>query len=153
VQLFNFVRADLASHRLDEISTVGVPSDGTNESPAYPRSLLLINPLFSAYELNSVNVAAQDSIPIPESLDLDAWIVPPPREFTVPDAATEDDTQGGERRSAKKKVKSSKGKGKGKEKEKEKGPKATTHDPQTDLIPSLGPSETEEDRAEREKVS
>jgi len=149
VQLFNFVRADLASHRLEGVSTVGVPSDETNESPAYPRSLLLINPLSSAYELNSVNIAAQDSIPVPESLDLDAWIVPPPREFTVPDAGTEDDTQGGERRSAKKKVKSSKGKGKSKEK----GPKATTHDPQTDLIPSLGPSETEEDRAEREKVS
>ena len=151
MQLFNFVRADLASHRLEGISAVGVPSDETTESPAYPRSLLLINPLFSAYELNSVNIAAQDCIPIPESLDLDAWIVPPPREFTVPDAVTEDDTQGGERRSAKKKIKSSKGKGKGKEKEK--GPKTTIHDPQTDLIPSLGPSETEEDRAEREKVS
>jgi AP-3 complex subunit delta-1 len=148
VQLFNFVRADLASHRLEGASTIGVPSNETNESPAYPRSLLLINPLFSAYELNSVNIAAQDSIPVPESLELDAWIVPPPREFTQ-DAVTEDDTQGGERRSAKKKVKSSKGKGK----EKEKGPKATTYDPQTDLIPSLGPSETEEDRAEREKVS
>jgi AP-3 complex subunit delta-1 len=148
VQLFNFIRADLASHRPEEISTVGVSSDEAKQGPAYPRSLLLINPLFSAYELNSVNIAAQESIPVPESLDLDAWIVPPPREFTVPDAVAEDDTQGGERRSAKKKVKS-KGKGKGKEK----GPKATTHDPQTDLIPSLGPSETEEDRAEREKVS
>ena len=148
MQLFNFIRADLASHRPEEISTVGVSSDEAKQGPAYPRSLLLINPLFSAYELNSVNVAAQESIPVPESLDLDAWIVPPPREFTIPDAATEDDTQGGERRSAKKKVKS-KGKGKGKEK----APKAATHDPQTDLIPSLGPSETEEDKAEREKVS
>jgi len=148
VQLFNFIRADLASHRPEEVSTVGVPSDETNQTPAYPRSLLLIDPLSSAYELNFVNIAAQDSIPVPESLDLDAWIVPPPREFTVPDAVTEDDTQGGERRSAKKKVKS-KGKGKGKEK----GPKTTTHDPQTVPIPSLGPSETEEDRAEREKVS
>jgi len=150
VQLFNFIRADLASHRPEEVSTVGVPSDETNQSPAYPRSLLLINPLSSAYELSSVNIAAQDSIPVPESLDLDAWIVPPPREFTVPDTVTEDDTQGGERRSAKKKVKS---KGKGKGKEKEKGPKATTRDPQIVLIPSLAPSETEEDRAEHEKVS
>lgn len=149
MQLFNFIRADLASHRPPEADlTASSQVDETNLNPTYPKSLLLINPLFSAYELNSVNLAAQDSIPVPESVDLDAWIVPPPREFTEPDAAATDDTQTGERRAAKKKLKS-KAKGKGKER----GSNADTHGPQTDLIPSLGPSETEEERAEREKAS
>ena len=124
------------------------PVDEANRNPVYPKSLLLVNPLFSVYELNTVNDAAQDCVPVPESLDLDAWIVPPPREFTQPDAAATDDTQTGEGRASKKKLKS-KGKGKGKER----GSKAETHGPQTDLIPSLGPSETEEERAEREKAS
>lgn len=128
--------------------TASSPVDEINQNPTYPKSLLLINPLFSAYELNSVNLAAQDSIPVPESIDLDAWIVPPPREFTEPDAAATDDTQTGERRAAKKKPKS-KVKGKGKER----GPKAETHGLPTDLIPSLGPPEMEEETAEREKAS
>jgi AP-3 complex subunit delta-1 len=148
VQLFKFIRADLASRRLEEDSTTSLPVDETNQSPAYPKSLLLIDPLFSVYELNSVNIAAQDSIPVPEFLDLDAWIVPPPREFTLPDAAVPDDTQSGEQRPIKKKLKS-KGKGKGKEK----GSEVGTQGPPTDPIPSLGRSETEEDRVEREKAS
>jgi len=146
VQLFNFIRADLASRRLEEDSTTSLPVDETNQNPAYPKSLLLIDPLFSVYELNSVNIAAQDSIPVPEFLDLDAWIVPPPREFTLPDPAVPDDTQSGEQRPIKKKLKS-KGKGKGKEK----GSEVGTQGPPTDPIPSLGRSETEEDRVEREK--
>ena len=148
VQLFNFIRADLASRRLEEDSTTSLPVDETNQNPAYPKSLLLIDPLFSIYELNSVNIAAQDSIPVPEFLDLDAWIVPPPREFTLPDAAVPDDAQSGEQRPIKKKLKS-KGKGKGKEK----GSEVGTQGPPTDPIPSLGRSETEEDRVEREKAS
>ena len=150
MQLFNFIRADLTSHRLPEADlTASFQVDETNQNPTYPKSLLLINPLFSAYELNSVNLAAQDSIPVPESIDLDAWIIPPPREFTEPDAAATDDTQTGERRVAKKKPKS-KAKGKGKERG---SSKAETHGAQTGLIPSLGPSETEEERAEHEKAS
>jgi AP-3 complex subunit delta-1 len=148
VQLFSFIRADLASHRPEEDLAVDLPVDETNQNPAYPKSLLLINPLFSAYELNSVNIVAQDSVPVPESLDLDAWIVPPPREFTQPDAAVADDAQGGEGRLIKKKLK-----GKGKGKGKEKSSRAPAHGPQTDPNPSLGHSETEEDRVEREKVS
>jgi len=46
----------------------------------FPKSLYLIQPLFSAYELNPVASHAQTSVPIPDGLDLDAWIVPPPRE-------------------------------------------------------------------------
>jgi len=45
-----------------------------------------------AYDLNPVNPAAQASIPPPDDIDLDAWIVPPPRDVVpeppadVPDA-------------------------------------------------------------------
>lgn len=124
----------------------GLSLDETSQNPAFPKSLLLINPLFSVYELNSVNVAAQESIPVPESLDLDVWIVPPPREFTLSDAAAADETQGVEPPSGKKKLK-----GKGKGKGKQRGPKAAAT--QSELIPSAGPSETEEDRVEREKAS
>jgi AP-3 complex subunit delta-1 len=133
VQLFNFIRSDLASHRPPGPDlTASLPVDEPNQNPAYPKSLLLINPLFSVYELNSVNVAAQESIPVPESLDLDAWIVPPPREFTLSDATATDDTQTGEHHATKKKLKS-KGKGKGKD-------RGSKTEAQGDLIPSLGPS-------------
>lgn len=148
MQLFKFIRADLASFRPEDESTASPPANETSQNPTYPKSLLLINPLFSAYELNSVNTAAQDSIPVPEDLDLDAWIVPPPREFTVPEAAPVDDTQEGERSSTKKKLK-----GKGKRKGKEKMSQAAILGPQTEPVPSAGPSETEEDKAEREKAS
>lgn len=148
MQLFKFIRADLASFRPEDESTASPLSNETSQNPTYPKSLLLINPLFSAYELNSVNTAAQDSIPVPESLDLDVWIVPPPREFTMPEAAPADDTQEGERSSTKKKLK-----GKGKRKGKERMSQTATLGPQTDPVPSAGPPETEEDKAEREKAS
>jgi AP-3 complex subunit delta len=148
VQLLTFIRADLASFRPEDDSTTGPPVDETSQNPAYPKSLLLINPLFSAYELNSVNTAAQDSIPVPESLDLDAWIVPPPREYTMPEAVPADYTPEGERPSVKKKLK-----GKGKHKGKEKMSQAATYGSQTEPNPSPGLSETEEDKAELEKAS
>jgi AP-3 complex subunit delta len=152
VQLFTFIRADLASFRPEEGSITSLPIEGTSQNPAHPKSLLLINPLFAAYELNSVNIFAQDSIPVPESLDLDAWIVPPPREFTLHDATAVDGPQGDELPSTKKKAK---GKGKSKGKGKEKAPKPAVVGSQSDLIPSPspGPSETEEDKIEREKAS
>jgi AP-3 complex subunit delta-1 len=50
----------------------------------YPKSLYLIQPLFSSYELNPVASNAQASVPIPDGLDLDAWIVPPPKELVPP---------------------------------------------------------------------
>ncbi|KAI9513115.1 adaptin N terminal region-domain-containing protein [Russula earlei] len=147
VQLFNFIRADLASFSPEQDM---ITDHGTSlsQTPTYPKSLLLINPLFSVYELNSVNVSAQDSIPVPDSLDLDTWIASPPREFTLPDASTVDGTEGDERLSTKKKVK---GKGKGKGKGKEKSSKDAILSSQTDPIPSVGLSETEEERIEREK--
>lgn len=42
--------------------------------------MYLIQPLHGAYELNPVALAAQGSVLIPDGLDLDAWIVPPPKE-------------------------------------------------------------------------
>lgn len=48
--------------------------------PDFPKSLYLIQPLFEAYELNPVALTAQTSVPIPEGLDLDVWIIEPPRE-------------------------------------------------------------------------
>jgi AP-3 complex subunit delta-1 len=148
VQLLTFIRADLASFRPEDGPTTGPPVDETTQNPTYPKSLLLINPLFSTYELNSVNTSAQDCIPVPESLDLDAWIVPPPREYTLPDAVPADYTPEGERPSVKKKLK-----GKGKHKGKEKMSQAATQSSQIERMPSPGPSETEEDKAELEKAS
>jgi len=148
VQLFTFIRADLASFHPEDNSTTDPPVNESSQSPTYPKSLLLINPLFSTYELNSVNTAAQDCIPVPESLDLDAWIVPPPREYTMPDAVPANYTQDGERPSVKRKLK-----GKGKHKGKEKISQAATHSSQSEPIPPPGLSETEEDKAEREKAS
>lgn len=75
MQLLAFVRADLASYHPQP-----GPSAGFAESnePVYPKSLLLLRPLFETYELNPVNPAAQAAVPPPNDIDLDAWIVPPP---------------------------------------------------------------------------
>ena len=149
MKLFTFIQADLVSFHLGD-PAADTPVDNLGQHPTYPKSLLLINPLFSAYELNSVNSAAQDSISVPEGLDLDVWIVPPPQELLMPAAAVADDSQEGERPPTKKKVK-----GKGKGKGKVRSSKVATiepHDPQTDTINPPDPSETEE-RIENERVS
>ncbi|KAI0271465.1 Ap3d1 protein [Gloeopeniophorella convolvens] len=152
VQLLSFIRADLASFRQEETDSEPPPADATKH-PAYPKSLLLVNPLFSTYELNPVNTAAQGSVPVPDSLDLDAWIVPPPRELSAPEKAS-DDAQSGEPSTSKKKVKSkAKGKGKGKEQ----GSKPATRqavDARLNPTPSLESpeaAEVAEERIEREK--
>ena len=56
-------------------STSAFDPVGTAE-PDYPKSLYLIQPLFSVYELHPVAPEAQASVAPPEGLDLDAWIVP-----------------------------------------------------------------------------
>ena len=110
--------------------------------PAYPKSLLLLRPLFETYELNPVNPAAQAAIPPPEDIDLDAWIVPPP----VLEVST----------SAADLVKKSK-KGKGKAKAKDSNGNAVKSsrrhkngDRSTASIPEV--EETAEERAARERV-
>ncbi|KAF8273827.1 adaptin N terminal region-domain-containing protein [Lactarius quietus] len=143
VKLFTFIQADLVSFHLED-PVDGTPVDNTSQHPAYPKSLLLINPLFSAYEMNSVNSAAQESISVPEGLDLDVWIVPPPQELSMPAAAVADDSQEGEHPPTRKKVKG---------KAKVKSSKVATikpHDSQADPINPPDPSETEE-RIENER--
>ncbi|KAI5116434.1 hypothetical protein M0805_000213 [Coniferiporia weirii] len=85
LQLFNFIQADLSSYRprpkpeyengFADASTSAFDPVGTTE-PHFPKSLFLLQPLFSTYVLNPVAPEAQTSIVTPEGLDLDAWIVP-----------------------------------------------------------------------------
>jgi AP-3 complex subunit delta-1 len=86
-QLFSFVRADLQSYQPRERPVqrdgFGTPFDdaGTPSGELhFPKSLFLLQPLFTAYELNPVATAAQMSVPVPEGLDIESWIVAPPRE-------------------------------------------------------------------------
>ncbi|KZO94105.1 Adaptor protein complex AP-3 delta subunit [Calocera viscosa TUFC12733] len=72
LQLFAFIRADLSSYKKPEIQEAE-----STEGLAYPKSLFLIRPLFSAFELNAVAPQAQASVPVPEGLRLNEWIVPP----------------------------------------------------------------------------
>lgn len=58
-----------------DASTSSFDPVGTTE-PSFPKSLLLLDPLFTPYTLNPVAPEAQSSVPVPEGLDLDAWIVP-----------------------------------------------------------------------------
>jgi len=113
--------------------------------PRFPKSLYLIRPLFTSHELNPVALVAQASVPIPDGLDLDAWIIPSQQERVV-----EEDEEDVVR-----KVKKSK-KGKGKEtngvKSKNGKRKQKDDEPRDDYTP--GPEiETTEERAERERVS
>lgn len=84
LQLFYFIRADLNAHRPKPDSPFGDQSSSFDPiaEPRFPKSLYLIRPLFSSYNLNPVALAAQASVPIPDGLDLDAWIVPPPPDPT-----------------------------------------------------------------------
>lgn len=86
MQLFNFIRADLNAYKprpripeqsngFADASTSAFDPVGTTD-PSFPKSLLLLDPLFTPYTLNPVAPEAQSSVPVPEGLDLDAWIVP-----------------------------------------------------------------------------
>lgn len=97
-QLLAFVEADVEGQKkrkqvssaiLEEPSKPdeGVSSanvDGQAE-PSYPKSLFLVHPLLARplhpLPLNEVSLSSTSSallaVPIPEGLDLDAWIVPP----------------------------------------------------------------------------
>lgn len=121
LQLFNFIKNDLSSyqpkHRSElsngfaDASTSAFDPVGTTE-PDYPKSLYLIQPLFSAYELNPVAPEAQASVAIPEDLDLNSWIVPQAKPIAHEPVVHE----------KKKKKKDKKGKGK----EKDAGENATS---------------------------
>ena len=148
LQLFTFISADINSYRLGP--TAGPSSLAAEftplEEPRFPKSLYLIHPLFTGYELNPVGANAQTSVVIPEGLDLDSWIVPPPREAVPHNVDDEKDGSG------KKKVRSKKGKGKdvgsAATSKKRKGKENGDH---TMLIPADS-EETPEERVQREKV-
>ena len=78
LQLVSFIDADLRSHqppRKQAQSDIPGIKDGfesdAEDQPSYPKSLFLLPPLFSSYELNAVALQAQSSISAPDGLDLD----------------------------------------------------------------------------------
>jgi len=88
LQLFTFIKHDLAAYRpraesglADALSSGFDPVDELS----FPKSLYLIRPLVSSYELGPVAAAAQASVPLPDGLDLDAWIVPAMQEPLLDD--------------------------------------------------------------------
>ncbi|TRM61606.1 adaptin N terminal region-domain-containing protein [Schizophyllum amplum] len=144
LQLFQFIRADLSSFQPKSESAFAFAADESAASfgasapaPHFPKSLYLIRPLFTEYELNPVAPEAQEMVPVPEGLDLDAWIVPPP-----PEPKEEAPT---------KKVKkaSKKGKEKAVTNGREKKGRAINGDA---LVPLEVETETPEERAERERL-
>ncbi|KAJ7657986.1 Ap3d1 protein [Mycena rosella] len=85
LQLFTFIQADLNAYRPKPIDNPFAEASSSFDpiasgEPRFPKSLYLLQPLHEAYELNPVALAAQASVPIPDGLDLDAWIVAPPQE-------------------------------------------------------------------------
>ena len=151
------MRADISAFQ-PRLESNGVDYDEAGSSsfgmdmpaePRFPKSLFLVKPLFSAYELGPVAAHAQASVPVPEGLDLNAWIVPPPAEEVAKETEEADDT------GVVRKVKKSK---KGKEKEsggvktKRKKRREDEELLQEDVLtPAV--IETEEEKAERERVS
>jgi len=102
LQLFTFIKHDLSAYRPRAESGLA-DALGSGEL-SFPKSLYLIWPLVSSYELGPVAAAAQTSVPLPDGLDLDAWIVPAMQEPLL-----DDESQITEKRTKKSK--------KGKEKE------------------------------------
>jgi AP-3 complex subunit delta-1 len=84
-QLFQFIEADLAAHKppsaaahqaeaIDGMDEGFASSSGSNDPP-FPKSLFLLQPLFTSYEMTSVAYKAQESVRIPDGVDLDTEIV------------------------------------------------------------------------------
>jgi AP-3 complex subunit delta-1 len=95
LELFAFIKADISSHQTKALSnstnTTSQPDSGPASDPAYPKSLFLIQPLH-ARPLHPVPLSAVAgssstyqtgpswiNAPIPEGLDLESWIIPPPK--------------------------------------------------------------------------
>jgi AP-3 complex subunit delta-1 len=67
--LFAFVTADLKHHKPEEVPSAEDKPAGP-AAPSYPKSLLLLAPLFTSHPLPPVSTRAQGSIAVPEGLDL-----------------------------------------------------------------------------------
>jgi AP-3 complex subunit delta-1 len=94
--------------------------------------MYLLQPLRLSFELNYVAPHAQSAVPVPEGLNLDSWIVPPPK---IKHFHEEEQP------------KKTKKKTKGKEKEKERDPTKKRKSKKAEEI-----NETPEEKAAREKV-
>lgn len=163
--LLVFVKADLAAHKPQPAAAPAPrpteldpdaygfaepeaePEPEQDVSLHFPKSLLLLHPLFSTPELAPVAPSAQASVPRPTGIDLDAWIVPPPAPSKT---ASDSDGETVLR-------KNGKNKGKGKEKAVDGEPtkrKKKKRDAVTDAASSEAQetAETPEERAERERV-
>jgi len=154
LELCTLISADLNSYRprADVISPgpiAGPSSFGSevtpSEEPRFPKSLYLIQPLFSGYELNPVGTNAQASVAIPEGLDLDSWIVSPPLETVSHNV---DDKEDGSKKKARGKKMKGKDVGSSITSKKKKGNES--HE-RIMLIP-IDSEETPEERIQREKV-
>ncbi|EUC53734.1 adaptin amino-terminal region protein, partial [Rhizoctonia solani AG-3 Rhs1AP] len=152
LQLFRFIQADVMGYEARRAATANkrkeepesgdaqaesedaqpetetVPETESSE-PNYPKSMYLLQPLRISFELNYVAPHAQSSVPVPDGLNLDAWIVPPPKAM---DFHEEEQP---------KRVKK---KSKGKEKEKERDP--------TKKRKSKKVEETPEEKAAKEQA-
>ncbi|KIL71660.1 hypothetical protein M378DRAFT_115001 [Amanita muscaria Koide BX008] len=149
LQLFRFIQADLQNFQ-PHGSSQDLPDevvggfDVPSAEPHFPKSLYLIRSLTAAYTLNPVAAAAQASVPVPDGLDLDAWIVPPPQEDLSEESVD------------RKKKKSKKGKEKERDDIKRSGKKKRKQEDNNNLA-VLAPTEaeveteTETERAERER--
>ncbi|KAI8990678.1 Ap3d1 protein [Trametes punicea] len=153
LQLFTFIRADLSAYKPKPRNDLLYGDSSTNgfgepsAEPHFPKSLYLIKPLFSAYELNAVALSAQASVPVPDGLDLDAWIVPWQEEPALgPEPGEHEAVEGKKAKKGKKTAagKSKRGKGKA---------KADDDDEDGAARGSASPAliETAEERAERER--
>lgn len=150
LNLLRFTRADIDAYRpkTEHVLSFGESSftalDTASGEPHYPKSLFLIRPLYAAFELNAVALTAQARVPIPDGLDLDSWIVPPPKEMAEVVQADDDEVA-----ELKKKRKSKKGKEKDTGAVKSKGRKQAHRDDDENTL--IAPAETEEEQAERER--
>ncbi|KIJ53612.1 hypothetical protein M422DRAFT_222276 [Sphaerobolus stellatus SS14] len=144
LQLFAFINADVSSFKPKPkpIAPVYEIDDGFIDTPSpsepeFPKSLYLISPLTTAYELTPVAPEAQESVPVPDGLNLDMWIIPPPKEEVVQNGVTE----------------KKKKKGKGKEKAENGVAKAKKRKDKSlrDSETLQEPEETPEEAAERER--
>ncbi|KAI0800586.1 Adaptor protein complex AP-3 delta subunit [Fomes fomentarius] len=158
LQLFTFIRADLTAYKpcppeslkYSEVSAVGF-GEPPSSDPRFPKSLYLMKPLFVAYELNAVALTAQASVPIPEGLDLDAWIVPFSEDIVSTQEAAGDEPLEGKKSKKNKKKDAGKTKRKGKTRAKEDDGDEEDGDYEHSAPNVSAPVETAEERAERER--
>ncbi|KAI9570124.1 adaptin N terminal region-domain-containing protein [Boletus coccyginus] len=148
LQLFTFVKHDLAAYRPrgdNGLADALASSFDPVAEPSFPKSLYLIRPLVSTYELGPVAPAAQASVPVPEGLDLDAWIVPAMQEPLIDDESHDVEKRVKKSKKGKEKETSNRTKAKG-------GKKKCMGDPTMEALLPQEPEETAEERAERERL-